>query len=58
MLVACNNELGIITQGKDWDSLMENIRDVIETYYNIPSADIARIILDIEPLLDNEESTL
>ena len=52
MLVACNRELGIVTQGKDWNSLMKNIRDVIETYFDIPSADIVKINLEIDPMVN------
>ncbi len=50
MLCASNEESGIFTQGKSWDSLMKNIRDVIECYFNIPSADTVRIIMDIDPV--------
>ena len=49
MLVACNRELGIVTQGKNWNSLMKNIRDVIKTYCDIPSADSVKIFLEIDP---------
>jgi predicted RNase H-like HicB family nuclease len=57
MLCASNEELGIFTQGKSWNSLMKNIRDVIECYFNIPSADAVRIKLDIDPAVtDNAET--
>jgi len=49
MLVAGNRDLSIVTQGKDWDDLMKNIRNAVETYFDISSADVARITLDIEP---------
>lgn len=49
MLVAGNRDLGIVTQGRDWDDLMKNVRDAIETYFDIPSADAARITLEIKP---------
>ena len=48
MLCASNEELGIFTQGKSWNSLMKNIRDAIECYFDIPSADAVRIKLDID----------
>jgi predicted RNase H-like HicB family nuclease len=48
MLIACNRELGIVTQGKDWNNLMKNIRDVIEAYFDITSSDIVKINLEIE----------
>lgn len=44
MLVASNRDFGIVTQGKNWDDLMKNIRDAVETYFEISSADPARII--------------
>jgi hypothetical protein len=57
MLVASNRELGIVTQGKNWDTLMKNIRDVIETYFDIPSADSVKICLEIDPTVtDNAET--
>jgi hypothetical protein len=28
---------------------MKNIREAIEGYFNIPSADVVRIMLDIDP---------
>lgn len=57
MLVASNRELGIVTQGKNWNSLMKNIRDVIETYFDIPSADSVKICLEIDPsVTDNAET--
>lgn len=57
MLCASNEELGIFTQGKSWNSLMKNIREVIEGYFNIPSADAVRIMLDIDPAVtDNAEA--
>jgi hypothetical protein len=57
MLVASNRELGIVTQGKNWDSLMKNIHDVLETYFNIPSADSVKICLEIDPMVtDNAET--
>lgn len=57
MLCASNEELGIFTQGKSWNSLMKNIREVIEGYFNIPSADAVRIMLDIDPAVtDNAET--
>ena len=57
MLVASNRELGIVTQGKNWNALMKNIRDVIETYFDIPSADSVKICLEIDPTVtDNAET--
>ena len=57
MLVASNRELGIVTQGKNWNVLMKNIRDVIETYFDIPSADSVKICLEIDPTVtDNAET--
>ncbi|CAJ35099.1 hypothetical protein [Methanocella arvoryzae] len=57
MLVASNRELGIVTQGKNWNILMKNIRDVIETYFDIPSADAVKILLEIDPMVtDNAET--
>jgi hypothetical protein len=57
MLVASNSELGIVTQGKNWNALMKNIRDVIETYFDIPSADSVKICLEIDPTVtDNAET--
>ena len=49
MLCAINEDLGIFTQGKSWNSLMKNIREAIECYFDIPSADAVRIMLDIDP---------
>jgi|GEM_PF-4655917 len=57
MLVACNRELGIVTQGKDWNALMKNIRDVIETYFDIPSADSVKINLEIDPTVNDNAET-
>jgi predicted RNase H-like HicB family nuclease len=57
MLVASNRELGIVTQGKDWNTLMDNIRDVIETYFDIPSADIVKINLEIDPTVNGNAET-
>ncbi len=57
MLVASNRELGIVTQGKDWNTLMKNIRDVIETYFDIPSADIVKINLEIDPMVNENAET-
>jgi predicted RNase H-like HicB family nuclease len=57
MLVASNGELGIVTQGKDWNSLMKNIRDVIETYFDIPSADSVKINLEIDPMVNENAET-
>jgi predicted RNase H-like HicB family nuclease len=48
MLCASSEEYGIFTQGKSWNSLMKNIREAIECYYDIPSADVVRIKLDID----------
>jgi hypothetical protein len=48
MLCASSEELGIFTQGKSWNSLMKNIREAIECFYDIPSADVVRIKLDID----------
>jgi predicted RNase H-like HicB family nuclease len=57
MLVASNRELGIVTQGKNWNALMKNIKDVIETYFDIPSADSVKIFLEIDPTVtDNAET--
>ena len=57
MLVASNRELGIVTEGKNWDVLMKNIRDVIETYFDIPSADAVKSCLEIDPMVtDNAET--
>ena len=50
MLIARNEELGIVTQGKDWNDLMKNIRDIVVTYFNVKSANSVRILLDIEPV--------
>lgn len=57
MLVASNRDLGIVTQGKDWNNLMKNIRDVIETYFDIPSADIVKINLEIDPMVSENAET-
>jgi len=35
MLCASNEELGIFTQSKSWNSLMKNIREAIESYFDI-----------------------
>jgi predicted RNase H-like HicB family nuclease len=57
MLVASNRELGIVTQGKNWNALMKNIKDVIEAYFDIPSADSVKICLEIDPTVtDNAET--
>jgi hypothetical protein len=57
MLVASNRELGIVTQGKTWNALMKNIKDVIESYFDIPSADAVKICLEIDPMVtDNAET--
>lgn len=58
MLVASNREMGIFTEGKNWNALMKNIREVIELYFDIPSADAVRIKLDIDPMVvaDGETS--
>jgi predicted RNase H-like HicB family nuclease len=57
MLVASNRELGIVTQGKNWNTLMKNIKDVIEAYFDIPSADTVKIYLEIDPTVtDNAET--
>jgi hypothetical protein len=48
MLCASSEELGIFTQGKSWNSLMKNIREAIEYFYDIPSANVVRIKLDID----------
>ena len=48
MLVASNRQLGIVTQGKNWNALMKYIRDVIETYFDIPSAIAVKIRLELE----------
>jgi hypothetical protein len=51
MLCASSEEFGIFTQGKSWNSLMKNIREAIECYYDIPSAERVRIMLEIEPVV-------
>jgi len=51
MLVASNRELGIFTEGRNWNVLMKNIREVIEAYFDIPSADIVKINLEIDPMV-------
>jgi predicted RNase H-like HicB family nuclease len=57
MLYGSSEELGIFTQGKSWNSLMKNIREVIECYFNITAADAVRIMLDIDPAMtDNAET--
>lgn len=50
-LVAMNKEMGIFTEGENWDILMKNIKEVIEAYFNIPSADAVKINLQIDPLV-------
>ena len=55
-----------LTGRKNWNSLMKNIREVIECYFSpgsvrismsIPSADAVRIMLDIDPAVtDNAET--
>ncbi|WP_424357103.1 hypothetical protein [Methanocella sp. MCL-LM] len=56
MLVASNRELGIVTQGKNWNVLMNNIGDVVKTYFNIPSTETVKICLEIGPIVtDNGE---
>ena len=57
MLCASNEKLGIFTQGKSWNSLMKNIREVIECYFDIPSADAVRIMLDIDPAVTTNVET-
>ena len=57
MLCASNEELGIFTQGKNWNSLMKNIREAIECYFDIPSADSVRILLDIDPAVTDHAET-
>lgn len=57
LLVASNRELGIVTQGKDWNDLMKNIRDVIETYFDVPSADTVKISLVIDPTVSENAET-
>jgi hypothetical protein len=57
MLCASNEELGIFTQGRSWNSLMKNIREVIECHFNIPSADAVRIMLDIDPAVTGNAET-
>jgi hypothetical protein len=53
-LIASNRELGIVTEGKNWNSLMKNIREVIELYFDIPSADAVKIKLEIDPMVDTD----
>jgi hypothetical protein len=53
-LIATNVEMGIFTEGKNWNSLMKNIREVIEAYFNIPSADIVKINLQIDPMVTTD----
>jgi len=57
MLVASNREMGIFTEGKNWNALMKNIREVIEAYFDIPSADIVKINLEIDPMVANDAET-
>lgn len=54
MLIASNRELGIVTQGKNWNALMKNIKEVIECYFDIPSADIVKINLEIVPMVSDD----
>jgi hypothetical protein len=51
MLIASNREMGIFTEGKNWNALMKNIREVIELYFDIPSADVVRIKLLIDAII-------
>ncbi len=51
MLIASNREMGIFTEGKNWNALMKNIREVIELYFDIPSADVVKINLEIDPMV-------
>ena len=51
MLVASNREPGIFTEGRNWNVLMKNIREVIEAYFDIPSAGIVKINLEIDPMV-------
>ena len=53
-LIATNIEMGIFTEGKSWNALMKNIREVIEAYYNIPSADVVKINLQIDPMMETD----
>ena len=56
MLVACSRDMGIVTQGKNWNVLMKNIRDVVETYFDIPSTEAVKLCLEIGPIVaDNGE---
>jgi len=54
MLIASSREMGIFTEGKNWNVFMKNIREVIELYFDIPSADIVRIKLDIDPMVTTD----
>jgi hypothetical protein len=54
MLIASNREMGIFTEGKNWNSLMKNIREVIEVYFDIPSADVVKINLEIDPMVTTD----
>jgi hypothetical protein len=49
--------MGIFTEGKNWNALMKNIREVIEAYFDIPSADIVKINLEIDPMVANDAKT-
>lgn len=55
-LCASNREMGIFTEGKNWNDLMKNIRDVIELYYDIPSADAVKINIQIDPVTNVEKT--
>ena len=55
-LCASNREMGIFTEGKSWNDLMKNIRDVIELYYDVPSADAVKINLQIDPVTSVEKT--
>lgn len=57
MLIASNRELGIFTEGKSWNALMKNIREVIELYFDIPSADVVKINLEIDPMVATDAET-
>jgi hypothetical protein len=48
-LCASGVGVGIYTYAKSWNKLMKNIHEAVEAYFDIPSYTEARIILDIEP---------
>lgn len=53
-LIASNKEMGIFTQGKNWNALMKNIKEAVELYFDIPSADVVKINLEISPMVNSD----